>query len=159
MADQKLVDYIKTSLAQGGTKEELYKELLGQGWTIDGIQESFGAVEKGVSQEDSQKRTIRIIVMIGAVLIGAGIFSFIAANWQEMGKVMKVAIIMISMLASYSLGWYLKEKLNYDKTGEALYMLGAIIYGAGLFLVAQMFHTRTNWPDGFILWMFGALAI
>ncbi len=159
MIDQKVVDYIKTSLAQGRTKEELYKELLGQGWTIEVIQENFNAINAEQEKEDTSKRTIRIIVTIGAILVGAGIFSFIAANWQEMSKPVKIGVILISMLVSYGIGWYLKEKLNLEKTGSALFLLGTIIYGAGIFLVAQMFHTRANWPDGFILWMFGAIAI
>ena len=49
MADPKLSEYVKTSLAQGKPKEEIYKELLGQGWTIEIIQESFNSM--GVEQE------------------------------------------------------------------------------------------------------------
>lgn len=158
MIDQKVVDYIKASLTQGKTKEELYKELLGKGWTIEVIQENFNAINAEQEKEDTSKRTIRIIVTIGAILVGAGIFSFIAANWQEMSKPVKIGIILVSMLVSYGIGWYLKEKLNLERTGSALFLLGSIIYGAGIFLVAQMFHTRANWPDGFILWMFGTIA-
>jgi len=159
MIDQKVVDYIKTSLAQGKTKEELYKELLEQGWTIEVIQENFNAIIAEQEKEDTSKKTIRIIVTIGAILVGAGFFSFIAANWQEMSRPVKIGVILVSMLASYGIGWYLKERLNLEKTGSALFLLGSIIYGAGIFLVAQMFHMRANWPDGFILWMFGAIAV
>lgn len=159
MPDQKLTDYIKNSLTQGRSKEEIYKELLKQDWSVEVIQESFNAMVSEEEKEDTQKRTIRIIVTIGAVLVGAGIFSFIAANWLEMGRPVKVVIILISMLASYGAGWYLKEKFNLQKTGEALILLGAIIYGTGIFLVAQMFNIRANWPDGFILWMIGTIAM
>lgn len=159
MIDQKVVDYIKASLAQGKTKEQLYMEFLGQGRTVEVIQEHFSALNAEEGKEDISKKTIRIIVLIGAILISAGIFSFIAANWQEMPKAIKIGIILIAMLVSYGAGWYLKEKRNLFKTGASLFLLGSIIYGAGIFLVAQMFHMRANWPDGFILWMFGVLAI
>lgn len=159
MIDQKVVEYIKTSLAQGKTKEELYQELLEQGWTIEVIQENFNAINVEQDKEDISKRTIRIIVTIGAVLVGAGIFSFIAANWQEMTRLVKIGVILISMLIAYGAGWYMKEKANLLKTGEAFILLGAIIYGAGIFLVAQMFNIRANWPDGFILWMIGTIAM
>ncbi|MFH0755364.1 MAG: DUF2157 domain-containing protein [bacterium] len=159
MTDQKLIEYIKTSLTQGKTKEELYKELLSQGLTIEIIQENFNAINTEQEKEDTSKKTIRIIVIIATVLIGAGIFSFIAANWQGMTSLVKICIILISMLISYGAGWYLKEKLNLEKTGSALFLLGSIIYGAGIFLVAQIFNIRANWPDGFILWMIGAIAM
>jgi len=159
MPDQKLTDYIKNSLTQGKSKEEIYKELINQGWSIDVIQENFNTIVSEEEKEDISKRTIRIIVTIGAILVGAGIFSFIAANWQEMTKPIKIFIIVAAMLISYVAGWYLKEKMNLSKTGEALILLGAIIYGAGIFLIAQMFHIRANWPDGFILWMIGTIAV
>jgi uncharacterized membrane protein len=162
MVDEKVVDYIKTSLGQGKTKEELYKELLDKGWTIENIQENFNAINGSSDvqeKEDTSKKTINIIVTIGAILIGAGIFSLIASNWQEMTRSTKVIVILISMLISYSVGWYLKEKSNLPKTGQALILLGAIIYGAGIFLIAQMFNIRANWPDGFILWMIGVVVM
>lgn len=72
---------------------------------------------------------------------------------------MKVGVILVAMLISYSTGWYMKERTNLPKVGEALILLGAIIYGAGIFLVAQMFNLRANWPDGFILWMIGTVTM
>lgn len=168
MENQELIDYIQSSLNEGRSREEIYKELLAQGWTIGQIENAFNQtsyqkVEKEkreiIRKEDTQKRTIQIIVVIGAILIGAGIFSFIAANWQEMSKPLKISIIVISMLASYTAGWYLREKFNFLKTGGALILLGSIIYGAGIFLVAQMFNIRANWPDGFILWMIGVIIM
>lgn len=159
MADPKLNEYIKTSLARGKSKEEIYKELLSQSLTIEVIQESFNSLATEEEKEDMSKRTIRIIVTIGAILVGAGIFSFIAANWQEMARPVKITVILVSMFVSYGAGWYMKEKANLLKTGGALILLGVIIYGAGIFLVAQMFHIRANWPDGFILWMIGTIAM
>ena len=157
--DPKLVEYLKTSLASGRSKEDIYKELLGQGRTIEVIQESFNAIGAEQEKEDTSKKTIRIIVTIAAVLVGAGIFSFIAANWLEMTKPIKIGIILISMIVSYGVGWYFKEKSELQKTGDALILLGSITYGAGIFLVAQMFNIRANWPDGFILWMIGTIAM
>ena len=159
MADQKLIEYIQNSLAQGISKNEIYKELINAGWTIDVIQEGFNAIQRVGDKEQTQQKTIRIIAIFGAILIGAGIFSFIAANWQELGRVEKIAILIFAMLGFYAGGWFLKEKKNYDKTGNALIFLGALVYGASVFLIAQMFHIRENWPDGFILWMLGAVAI
>ena len=157
--DQTIIEYIQQALVQGKSKEEIYKELLSQNWSIDAIQDAFGQIVNKEEKEDVQKRTTRIIVTIGAILIGVGIFSFIAANWQEMTKVVKIFIIVIAMISSYTGGWFLREKWHYEKTAEALLLLGAIIYGAGIFLIAQMFHIRANWPDGFILWMIGTIIM
>jgi len=159
MKSQKLIEYIQSLLNQGKTKEEIYKELLNQGWSVETIQDAFNQITAKKEKEDIQKKAIRVIVTIGAILIGVGIFSFIAANWQEMTKLTKVLIIITAMMSSYIGGWFLREKRYYEKTGEALLLLGAIIYGAGVFLIAQIFHIRGNWPDGFILWMMGTIIM
>lgn len=159
MADQKVVEYVKAALVEGKTREEIYKLLLEQGWSLEVIQGSFNSLQSEKEKEDGQKRTIRIIVTIGAILIAAGIFSFIAANWQGMSKFGKIFIILLSLLSSYAVGWYMKEKANLPRMGGALFLLGSLIYGAGIFLVAQMFNVRANWPDGFLLWMLGTIAM
>lgn len=159
MIEQKIIDYIKENLVSGKSKEDIYKDLLSRGQTINAIGEGFTLLSQTYRKEDSQKRITKIMVSVGAILVGAGILSFVAANWQDIGKFYKILIILCSMLASYYGGWILKEKYHRAKTGEALILLGSIIYGAGIFLVGQMFNMRANWPDAFILWMFGLMAL
>lgn len=158
MIDQTLVNLIKQALSRGQTKDDVYREFLNKRVALAVIEPAYEAAIAEDSKKETQKRTINIIVTIGAILIGAGIFSFIASNWQLISKPGKVSIILAAMLAVYAAGWYLKWK-SFAKTGEALMLLGSIIYGSGIFLVAQMFNIRANWPDGFILWMLGTLIM
>lgn len=154
---------IKESLSQGKTKEDVYKEMLSLGVSLDEIENAFNEINREgiekVSQDNTQKNAILIIVSIGALLIGVGIFSFVAANWSDLPKITKLLIIILSMLSSYTIGWFLREDFGYRKTGTALIFLGSIIYGAGIFLVAQVFNIRANWPDGFLLWLIGLLLL
>lgn len=110
-------------------------------------------------KKDEQKKTVYIISIIGAILIGAGIFSFIASNWSSMGKSIKILIIIAAMLIFYGVGWYVREKKALLRTGMSLIFLGTITYGAGIFLIAQMFHLRVSWADGYILWMIGTVVV
>ena len=164
MEEQKeIINYIKESFSKGLSKEEIFKNLLLQGKKVEEIQKAFKlfevALKKPKEKEESYKKIIQIIAILGAISIGVGIFSFIAANWKEMGRVLKLLIILTGMTFSYLLGWILKEKKHYQKTGEALFLLGGIIYGGGIFLVGQMFHLPVNWPNGFALWMIGVIPM
>lgn len=163
MINQEWLGKIKAVMEAGKTKEEVYLSLLNQNWKVDDINEYFVDLEiekkQATEKDDLQKKTILIIVTVGAILIGAGIFSFVASNWEYMTKAMKVGILIVTMLVAYLAGWLAKEKYSFPRTGTALIMLGAITYGASIFLIAQMFNVRANWPDGFILWMFGVLAL
>lgn len=154
-----LRETVSDLLAKGDSKEKIYKKLLTDGVSLDAIEDAFDSLQDERGKEDTQRKTVQVVVTIAAILVGAGIFSFIASNWQEMERGVKVSVIVISMFIFYLTGWHIKEKLGYTKTGEALILLGSLTYGGGIFLVAQMFNVRANWPDGFILWTMGSIAM
>ncbi|GEM_PF-675763 len=167
MKNKELIEYIESSINQGKSKEEIYKDLLNQGLGVDLIQNAFNQVEHKHKKEGTQqkhltdiyKKTIIVIVTTGAILIGFGLFSLIAISWRYMPEISRLLIILGGIISSYTSGWFLKAKWHYEKTGEALILLGALIYGIGIFLVAQMFEIKGNWPDGFILWMIGNIVM
>ncbi|XMB86207.1 DUF2157 domain-containing protein [Mycoplasmatota bacterium WC44] len=100
---------------------------------------------------------IRVILTIGSILIGLGVLSFIASNWDEMSKLLKVITIVtalgVSMFSSYKL-----EKNN-PKTSESLLYLSALIYGAGIFLMEQIFNFGGDYSQSFLLWTIGVLVM
>ncbi len=153
------VKQIKEYIQAGQSREEIYLRLLNAGWKLDEIEVIFAEVEREKNKNDVSKKTVRLILIIGVILIGAGVFSFVAANWQVISKFGKLFIIIFALFASHLGAWYLKEKLFYNKTSEVLHLLGSIIYGSGIFLVAQIFNIRANWPDGFLLWLTGVLFL
>lgn len=157
MNNKEIIKYAEEHIEKGETKEDIYKYLLNAGNKVDDINSAFLNLHK--NKEDVQRKTIIIVVTSAAILIGLGIFSFISSNWQKIGKPQKLGIIILAIILFYSAGWILKEKYKYEKTGNAFILLGAIMYGAGIFLTAQMFNVRANWPDGFILWMIGTLIM
>lgn len=99
---------------------------------------------------------VRIILSIGATLIGLGILSFIASNWALMSNIIKLCIIIgflgASIITSY------KTEASYPKTSKALLYLSILIYGAGIFLIGQMFHLGGTLSDAFLLWSAGTVA-
>lgn len=154
-----LADQVKVLLSQGKTKEVIYQELLTKGITINEIEQVFQNLSTQQSKEDTQKKTVQTIVTIAATLVGLGVFSFVAANWESISKFFKIGIILVAMLVSYTAGWLVTYKSSYQKTGKALLLLGSIIYGAGVFLIGQTFNIQLEWPNGFTLWMIGVLLM
>jgi uncharacterized membrane protein len=99
----------------------------------------------------------KTLLYVGSILIGAGILSFIASNWDEIGKAVKLLLIIAIFLVS-NLAGYKMEK-NYPKTAKSLYYLGVLVFGAGIFLVEQMFHLGTNSQNAFLWWSLGILPL
>lgn len=100
---------------------------------------------------------IRVLTAIGSLLLGFGVLSFIASNWEDMTRPLKLAVI-IGFLIAFNLAGYFNQK-KYPKTAAALFYVGALIYGAGIFLVQQMFHLSVNSHFAFFLWATGLVPL
>lgn len=100
---------------------------------------------------------VKVVVTIGALLVGLGILSFIASNWDAMSRLAKFSVILGLYAGANGVGYRLTEK--YPKTGRSLIYLGALIYGAGIFLVGQMFNLGGNFSGAFLLWSAGILPM
>lgn len=105
-------------------------------------------------------RTVLIFSILGSLLLAAGVVLFFAANWPRIPATVKVAAIMVAIVATYGVGYYLAYKRDdYPRLGQALIFLGGLFYGAGIWLIAQIFHLDSHWPNGFLLWGAGVLPI
>jgi uncharacterized membrane protein len=113
------------------------------------IQE-FYEVEKGLS-------FTKTLLYVGSILVGAGILSFVASNWDEIGKLSKF-IFIIGLFVACNVTGYLLEK-NYPKTSKSFFYLGVAVFGAGIFLIGQMFHLGGNFQSAFYWWSLGILPL
>ena len=107
-------------------------------------------------QEKPSLKLITVLQAIGAFLIGIGVISFIAFNWTKMQNFTKLILIVLAFVASHITGLYLLlNKPKYQKAGFSFIFLGNIVYGAGIWLVAQMYHISYGFTTGIFLWAIG----
>lgn len=99
----------------------------------------------------------KTLLYVGSILVGAGILSFIASNWGEIGKLTKFLFI-IGMFIGCNLAGY-KIESTYPKTAKSFYYLGGIVFGAGIFLIGQMFHFGGDFQDAFLWWSLGIMPL
>ena len=159
MREDDLSRWVESRTAEGWSPEQVYVRLLGDGWTVPAIQEAVSTARRAERSADLRGRVVKIVVGVGIVLIAAGVFSFVAANWQAMADWARILVIVVATVVVSAAGWALREYRGLRVTGAALLVLGSIIFGAGIFLVAQVYNLSGNWPDGFVMWMIGALAM
>ncbi len=97
---------------------------------------------------------------IGAVIIGFGVILLFAYNWQAIPKMGKLGLIFGAIVGVHGSGWWLSRRDDWRRQlGEALSVLGTMLFGAGIWLVAQIYHIDEHYPNGFLLWSLGALAM
>lgn len=100
---------------------------------------------------------IRVILAIGAILVGLGILSFIASNWKEISNLFKLSVLTGGFLTFAIAGRRLEHR--YPKTGRSLIYVSMLIFGAGIFLVEQMYNISVHFSKSFLLWTLGVLPM
>lgn len=96
--------------------------------------------------------------IFGSILLGLGVLTFIASNWQGLAALIKLLIILLSLSGAYATGEYLRRK-GYERLGLTFTMLGITIYGAGFFLIGQMYQLSADPLMAFYLWAAGAIPL
>ena len=104
-------------------------------------------------------RTVSVIAIMGATLIGLGIIAFIAANWSEIPTMAKLAMMVVGTPVIYVAGWLLSYRFGFVRIGTAVILLGAIAFGASIHLVAQTYHVPVNHPNLMPAWFLGVIPL
>jgi uncharacterized membrane protein len=100
---------------------------------------------------------IRVLLTVGAFLLGIGVLSFVASNWMHMGDTFKFLLIVLSIVGVNLAG--LKMEKNHPKTARTMHYLGVLFFGAGIFLIGQMFNFGGEYQSALLVWALGSIPI
>ncbi len=132
-------------------------------WTKEQLISSDQAVRLRALYPDTGPRVSWGLILfsgLGAVVVGLGIILLLAYNWDDIPKFGKLSLIFGSIVAAHVAGLWLRWKRGAQpEIGEALSLLGTMLFGAGIWLVAQVYHIDEHFPNGFLIWGLGALAL
>ena len=107
----------------------------------------------------SYGRLVTVLAILGVVLLGLGVILFFASNWQEIPKPLKLALLLVGVPTIYIIGYWLRYRRDYRRVGVAVIFLAALLYGAGVHLVAQAYHVPVNDPRLSLFWFLGVLPL
>jgi uncharacterized membrane protein len=97
---------------------------------------------------------------LGAAVAGLGVILLLAYNWHAIPKAAKLAVIFGGLGGLHGAGIWLFLRDDWRRQlGEAVSLLGTMLFGAGIWLVAQIYHIEEHYPNGFLIWGLGALAL
>ena len=133
------------------------------GWVANGIIDNAQAGNiRGLYPAESAARPWAMIVFsgMGAVIAGLGVILLFAYNWEDMGKFTKLGIILGSLIIAHATGIqvFLRSE-RFRALGEAITIMGTMLFGAGIWLIAQIYHIQEHYPNAFLFWSLGALVL
>lgn len=110
---------------------------------------------------ESRNSLVTLLMGLGGVLIGIGVLTFVAANWQQLAREWRVAVLLSAFVAVNFLGFYLwrEPEGSKQRLGQGLLLLGALILGGNMALMGQMFHVRGELFQLLIAWAVGVLLM
>lgn len=110
---------------------------------------------------ESRNGFIILLMGLGCVLIGMGVLTFVAANWQQLAREWRVFMLLSLFIAVNVTGFYLwrEQAGGKQRLGQGLLLLGAVILGGNMGLMGQMFHVRGDISQLFIAWAIGVLLM
>jgi uncharacterized membrane protein len=101
-----------------------------------------------------------LFASLGALIAGLGVILLFAYNWQAIPKLGKLALVFGALGGAHGAGlWLYAKRPRLRGLGEGLTVLGTMLYGAGIWLVAQIYHIQEHYPNAFLFWALGALAL
>lgn len=143
--------------AEGLINAELYQQI-SERYQFDSLETS------------ARNRFIAIVIGLGGILLGLAVITFVAANWQAWSREVRVMLLLSLFIGVNAAGFYLwrtpptsaaqrKENGGKQRLGQALLLLAAIILGANMALMAQMFHIGGSPYGLYLAWGLGVLAM
>jgi uncharacterized membrane protein len=95
----------------------------------------------------------RLLLFMGATMLAAGVIFFFAYNWQDLGRLAKLGLAELPVVATLVLVWRLGvERIS----GQAALLAAALFVGALLALIGQVYQTGADTFELFAAW---AIAI
>jgi uncharacterized membrane protein len=104
------------------------------------------------------ERVRSILTVLGALLLGLGVILLFAYNWADMHRHIKLVLVLATLALAHGTAMVAGQR---DKTAlsEGMHALGTMLFGAGIWLIAQMYHIDDHYPNAFLLWGLGAFTL
>ena len=119
---------------------------------ISGLYEGAGELA-----ERGRSKAVFVLMAAAATLVGLAALLLIGYNWNDLARGTKLAIVLGVIGLTHMLGFTLRYRRNSPALSETVFFLGCLFYGAGIWLVAQVFHIQAHYPDGIWWWAVGVL--
>lgn len=138
-----------------GWRDEAATRSLLRGWrragAIDAATSARAQAALGGDPSPVQWRGFldRLALWLGVALLAAGAICFIAANWDEMGKFLRLyGLQAVLVLAVVAAAWLGLSRI----AGQAVLWLAMVLLGGLLALIGQTYQTGADTWELFALW-------
>ena len=117
-------------------------------------------------ETSARNRFTLILIGLGSILVGLAVITFVAANWQAWPRPFRMTLLLSLFAGVNSAGFYLWRHRSSSsaerwqhRLGQGLLLLGTLVLGANLALMAQMFQLNGPSHELYLVWGLGVIAM
>lgn len=126
-----------------------------QVWQQEGLIGADSAARIASLYSARSRSFAQTLLCAGAALVGLGAISAVAANWWTIPRLLRTALVLAAYALSMGAACFCEK--DSPSGARALRLLAGLIFGGGVFLVAQMYHQGGHWSTAFGWWALGLI--
>ena len=143
----------RQDISDNKLSEARYRFLSGEseGWVEDGL---ISAEARGriLERYEVARQFPTVVISLGIAMIGIGILSFIAANWNAIPPRFKVLLIIGGYTGTAGAAYFSERRDHRTLAGAFLLLSGFVLLG-GIALMSQIFHIQGNLEGLLVVWL------
>lgn len=123
-------------------------------WTQAGWIDASTARRLAVDIDENERGALSfgmVLAMMAALLFGAAILIFVAANWEAFPRLGRVGALFALILGGYVGGATMKAR-GHAIAGEALWIVAVAAFGGSIALIGQMYHLAGSEAAALVTW-------
>jgi uncharacterized membrane protein len=128
-----------------------------QRWREAGLVDSGLAAHLAADIDERAARGLSfgsVLAILSALLFGASILIFVAANWEAFPRLFRVGLLFTIIIAGYVGGAMLKLR-DHSGMSQAAYLVAGAAFGASIALIGQMYHLSGDERAAVLTWCVG----
>ncbi|NND89599.1 MAG: DUF2157 domain-containing protein [Granulosicoccus sp.] len=131
-------------------------------WTRDGLIDDSTALAIAARYPTRRKVSWShyLLSALGSLIFGLGIILFFAYNWADLPRIAKLFLVFAALILTHGTAlWFRAKRPEQTNLIEGCHVLGTMLFGAGIWLIAQIYHMDEHYPTAFLVWGLGALTL
>jgi uncharacterized membrane protein len=109
---------------------------------------------KTSTSEQSGKKFVTIISLVGAAVLTAGVLLIIASNWSYLGKAVQLLLALLLPIVPLSIAYYMVEiKQSQSVLSRVANVFGVGLIGGALSIIGQIYHLESGYTTLMFFWV------
>lgn len=98
----------------------------------------------------------RLLVYLAYLFGGLAVITILGANWEQIPRGLRMGGL-IALTAMFHVIGIFRYRADQSASANGFFLLGNLVYGASIILIAQIYHLGEHMPDGVFWWALGSL--